>query len=110
MTILQGQRGWVRGGMLLGTVALVLSACAATDQVAAYPYPESYPYGVYADPPPYDGDGFYDNGWYLGDGFYDGGFHHHFGHGVGHFAGGHFGGGHFGGGHFGGGHAGGGHR
>jgi len=105
MTIPRGCKMGLRAAALLGAVALVLSACAATDQVAAYPYPEAYPYGVSADPAPYDWDGFYDNGWYLGDGFVYGGFHHRFGgRGVAHFGGGHFAGGHFGGGH------GGGHR
>lgn len=90
-----------RLGVLLATVAFVLSACAASDQVAAYPYP----YGAYPDPSLYGSMDLYDDGgWYFGDGWYHhDGWHRgwagrgaHWGHGVAHA--GHFGGGH-GGGH-----------
>ena len=107
MRIRRSFKRWVRGLVLLGTVALVLSACAATSQVAANPYP--YPYGTYAEPPPYDWTGLYGNDWYLGDGYYYGGWRHpwagrhHWGHGVAHFGGGRIGGGRIGGGHIGGG-------
>lgn len=83
-----------RIALVLATLGFVLSACAVSNQVAAYPY------APYPDPALYGAADLYDGGgWYVGDAWYPhGGWRHdgHWGHGMGH--GGHFGGGH-GGGH-----------
>jgi hypothetical protein len=79
-----------RIALALVALGLALSACAVSDQVAAYPY---------SDPVLYGSADLYDQGWYAGDVWsHHDGWHHggHWGHGIGH--GGHFGGGH-GGGH-----------